>query len=136
MNVKKISHIGIAVPSIDRYLEFYEDVLGLELTGTEVVDDQKVKVAFLTVGESRLELLEPTAEDSPVGKYIAKNDGKPKVHHVALEVDDVDRALAECREKGVRLIDEEPRVGAGGVRIAFLHPKATAGVLTELCEQH
>ena len=136
MNVKKISHIGVAVPSIDAYLEFFKGVLGLEFTGTEVVDDQKVKVAFLTVGESRMELLEPTAEDSPVAKYIAKNDGKPKIHHIAYEVDDLEGALAEAREKGIRLIDEEPRIGAGGVRIAFIHPKASAGVLTELCEQH
>jgi methylmalonyl-CoA/ethylmalonyl-CoA epimerase len=136
MKVRKISHLGVAVPNIDEYLGFYKDVLGLEFTGTEEVADQQVKVAFLTVGESRLELLEPTAEDSPVAKYLAAGEGKPRIHHVALEVDDLEAALAECRDKGVRLIDEEPRVGAGGVRIAFLHPKATAGVLTELCEQH
>lgn len=136
MQVKKISHIGVAVPSIDQYLAFFKDVLGLEFTGTEVVEDQKVKVAFLTVGESRMELLEPTSDDSPVAKYLANNDGKPKIHHVAYEVDNLEAALAEAREKGVRLIDEEPRIGAGGVRIAFLHPKASAGVLTELCEQH
>ncbi|MFO8071496.1 MAG: methylmalonyl-CoA epimerase [Polyangia bacterium] len=136
MQVKKISHIGIAVPSIEKYLAFFTDVLGLEKTGSEVVEDQHVETAFLEVGESRLELLEPTAEDSPVGKYLAKNDGKPRVHHVALEVDDLDAALAECKEKGVRLIDEQPRIGAGGIRIAFVHPKASAGVLTELCEEH
>ena len=136
MEVKKISHIGVAVPSIDEYVGFFKDVLQLELTGTEVVEDQKVKVAFLTVGESRMELLEPTSEDSPVAKYIAKNDGKPKIHHVAYEVSDLEAALAEVKAKGIRLIDEEPRIGAGGVRIAFIHPKASAGVLTELCEQH
>jgi len=136
MRVKKISHIGVAVPDIDEYLGFFEDVLGLEMTGTEVVTDQKVKVAFLTVGESRIELLEPTAEDSPVAKYLAAGEGKPRVHHVALEVDDLERAIEECRDKGVRLIDEQPRIGAGGVRIAFVHPKASAGVLTELCEEH
>ncbi len=136
MNVKKISHIGVAVPSIDDYLGFFKDVLCLEFTGTEVVEDQKVKVAFLTVGESRMELLEPTADDSPVKKYLDNNGGKPKIHHVAYEVDDLEGALAEAREKGMRLIDETPRIGAGGVRIAFLHPKSSAGVLTELCEQH
>jgi methylmalonyl-CoA/ethylmalonyl-CoA epimerase len=136
MNVKKVSHIGVAVNSIEEYIEFFRDVLGLEFTGTEDVADQKVKVAFLQVGESRVELLEPTAEDSPVRKYLDKNDGKPRIHHVAYEVDDLEAALVEVKEKGIRMIDEEPRVGAGGVRIAFLHPKATAGVLTELCEQH
>jgi methylmalonyl-CoA/ethylmalonyl-CoA epimerase len=136
MKVEKISHIGVAVNSIEEYIGFFRDVLGLELTGTEEVADQKVKVAFLTIGESRFELIEPTADDSPVRKYLDKNDGKPRIHHVACQVDDLDAALEEVREKGVRLIDEEPRIGAGGVRIAFLHPKATAGVLTELCEQH
>jgi methylmalonyl-CoA/ethylmalonyl-CoA epimerase len=136
MNVKKVSHIGVAVRSIDEYIAFFRDVLGLEFTGTEKVTDQKVKVAFLQVGESRVELIEPTADDSAVKKYLDKNDGKPRIHHVAFEVDDLEAALAEVRDKGIRLIDEEPRIGAGGVRIAFLHPKATAGVLTELCEQH
>jgi methylmalonyl-CoA/ethylmalonyl-CoA epimerase len=136
MNVKKVSHIGVAVNSIEEYIGFFRDVLGLEFTGTEEVADQKVKVAFLQVGESRVELLEPIADDSPVRKYLDKNDGKPRIHHVAYEVDDLESALAEVKEKGIRMIDEEPRIGAGGVRIAFLHPKATAGVLTELCEQH
>jgi methylmalonyl-CoA/ethylmalonyl-CoA epimerase len=136
MHVKKISHIGVAVNSIEEYIGFFRDVMGLEFTGTEEVADQKVKVAFLQVGESRVELLEPIADDSPVRKYLDKNDGKPRIHHVAYEVDDLEAALAEVKEKGIRMIDEEPRVGAGGVRIAFLHPKATAGVLTELCEQH
>ncbi len=136
MNVRKISHIGVAVPSIEQYIGFFKDVLELDFTGTEVVEDQKVKVAFLTVGDSRMELIAPTAPDSPVAKDLNKNDGKPKIHHVAYEVDNIEAAIAEAREKGVRLIDETPRVGAGGVRIAFLHPKATAGVLTELCEQH
>jgi methylmalonyl-CoA/ethylmalonyl-CoA epimerase len=136
MHVKKVSHIGIAVGSIEEYIGFFRDVMGLEFTGTEEVEDQKVKVAFLRVGESRVELIEPTADDSAVKKYLDKNDGKPRIHHVAYEVDDLDAALAEVKEKGIRVIDEEPRIGAGGVRIAFLHPKATAGVLTELCEQH
>jgi len=136
MNAKKISNIGVAVPSIEEYLGFFRDVLGLAFTGTEVVEDQKVKVAFLTVGESRMELLEPTADDSPIRKYLDANEGKPRIHHVAYEVDDLEAAMAEATAKGVRLIDETPRIGAGGVRIAFVHPKASAGVLTELCERH
>ena len=136
MKTKKVSHIGVAVDSIEEYIGFFKDVLGLELTGTEVVEDQKVKVAFLTIGESRIELIEPTADDSPVRKYLDKNDGKPRIHHVAYEVEDLDAALEEAKEAGIRLIDEKPRVGAGGVRIAFIHPKASAGVLTEICEQH
>lgn len=136
MKVSKVSHIGIAVESIEEQISFFENVLGLECTGTEIVEDQKVKVAFLTVGESRVELLEPTSDDSPLKKFLAKRDGKPGMHHLAFQVDDLVKALAEAKEKGVKLIDEEPRIGAGGVRIAFLHPKATAGVLTELCEEH
>lgn len=136
MQVKKVSHIGIAVPSIDETIGFFRDILDLEFTGTEVVADQKVKVAFLTVGESRVELIEPTAEDSPVRKFLAAREGKPAVHHIAFEVPDVRKAVAEARDKGVKLIDEEPRRGAGGVQIAFLHPKATSGILVELCEQH
>lgn len=136
MDVKKISHIGIAVPAIEDHLELYRGVLGLEMTGTEIVADQRVKVAFLTVGESRIELLEPTSDDSPVKKFLDSKGGKPTVHHIAYEVANVTDALAEAKEKGIRLIDEEPRRGAGGVQIAFLHPKATGGVLIELCEQH
>jgi len=111
-------------------------VLGLEAKGTEVVEDQKVRVAFLSVGQSRVELLEPTSQDSPVGKFLDKRGGKPALHHVAFEVDDVSAALEEARAAGVELIDEQPRKGAGGVTIAFFHPKSTAGVLTEICEQH
>jgi len=136
MNVKKVSHLGVAVESIDDHLGFFQNVLGLDFTGTEVVEDQKVKVAFLTVGETRIELLEPTADDSPVKKFLDKKGGRTTIHHVAYEVDDLEGAIAEARDKGIRLIDEKPRIGAGGVRIAFLHPKATGGILTELCEQH
>jgi methylmalonyl-CoA/ethylmalonyl-CoA epimerase len=136
MKVKKISHLGVAVPSIDDQIGFFTDILGLELTGIEEVEEQKVRVAFLQVGESRVELIESTADDSAIKKFLDKRDGKPALHHVAYEVEDLEGALAEAREKGVKLVDEEPRIGAGGVRIAFLHPKATSGVLTELCEQH
>ena len=136
MKTRKISHIGIAVSSIADYVGFYKDVLGLEHTGEEVVPEQKVKVAFLTIGESRIELLEPTDIDSPIQKFLDKNDGKPRIHHIALEVDDLDAALAEAAAAGIKLIDEVPRTGAGGARIAFIHPRSAAGVLTELCECH
>ena len=129
---KKISHIGIAVASIEEAAPFYRDVLGMEFEGTEVVAEQKVKVAFFAVGESRIELLEPTADDSPVAKFLAKNG--PGVHHVAYEVADLEQRLAALKAEGVRLIDEAPRTGAHNTRIAFMHPKASGGVLTELCE--
>ena len=129
---EKISHIGIAVASIEEATPFYRDILGMEFEGTEVVAEQKVKVAFFVVGESRIELLEPTAEDSPVAKFLAKNG--PGVHHVAYEVADLEQRLAALKAEGVRLIDEAPRTGAHNTRIAFMHPKASGGVLTELCE--
>jgi methylmalonyl-CoA/ethylmalonyl-CoA epimerase len=129
---KKISHIGIAVDSIDAALPFYRDVLGLEFEGVEVVAEQKVKVAFLVIGESRIELLEPTAPDSPVAKFLEKNG--PGIHHLAYQVDGLQERLAALKGQGVRLIDESPRLGAHHTRIAFLHPKASGGVLTELCE--
>lgn len=129
---KKISHIGIAVASIEEATPFYRDVLGMEFEGTEVVAEQKVKVAFFAVGESRIELLEPTADDSPVAKFLEKNG--PGVHHVAYEVADLEQRLAALKTEGVRLIDESPRTGAHNTRIAFMHPKASGGVLTELCE--
>lgn len=129
---KKINHIGIAVNSLESSIPFYRDTLGMTYEGDEVVAEQKVKVAFLAVGESRIELLEPTADDSPVAKFLAKNG--EGVHHIAYEVADLDAALLELKSAGVRLIDETPRSGAHGTSIAFLHPKATGGVLTELCQ--
>ena len=129
---KKISHIGIAVTSIEEATPYYRDVLGMEFEGTEVVAEQKVKVAFFVVGESRVELLEPTAADSPVARFLEKNG--PGVHHVAYEVDDLELRLAQLKAAGVRLIDESPRMGAHSTQIAFLHPKASGGVLTELCQ--
>ena len=129
---KKINHIGVAVKSIDAATPFYRDVLGMVFEGTEVVAEQKVKVAFFSVGESRVELLEPTADDSPVAKFLEKNG--EGTHHVAYEVDDLVATLARLKAAGVRLIDEVPRCGAHGTRIAFLHPKASGGVLTELCQ--
>ena len=129
---KKINHIGVAVRSIDAATPFYRDVLGMVFEGTEVVAEQKVKVAFFSVGESRIELLEPIADDSPVAKFIEKNG--EGTHHVAYEVDDLVATLARLKAAGVRLIDEVPRCGAHGTKIAFLHPKASGGVLTELCQ--
>lgn len=128
----KINHVGIAVKSIEATLPLYRDTLGMAFEGTEEVAEQKVRVAFLSVGESRIELLEPTAEDSPVAKFLEKNG--EGIHHLAYQVENLERVLAELLAKGVRLIDETPRKGAHGTRIAFLHPKSTGGVLTELCE--
>jgi methylmalonyl-CoA/ethylmalonyl-CoA epimerase len=129
---KKINHIGVAVKSIDASAPFYRDVLGMVFEGTEVVAEQKVKVAFFSVGESRVELLEPIADDSPVAKFLEKNG--EGTHHVAYEVDDLVATLEKLKAAGVRLIDEVPRCGAHGTKIAFLHPKASGGVLTELCQ--
>ncbi|MFO8049532.1 MAG: methylmalonyl-CoA epimerase [Desulfosudaceae bacterium] len=133
MKILKIDHLGIAVNSIDEGKNFWTDVLGLEFEGTETVATQKVTTAFLPVGESEVELLESTAPDGPIAKYIEKKG--QGIQHVAFQVENLDEALAELKEKGVRLIDETPRDGAGGARIAFLHPKATSGVLVELCER-
>jgi len=132
MNTKKINHIGIAVRSLEASIPFYRDTLGMAFEGSEEVAEQKVKVAFLAVGESRIELLEPTAEDSPVARFLEKNG--EGIHHIAYQVDDIEQALAALKEQGVRLIDETPRGGAHGTRIAFLHPRASGGVLTELCQ--
>lgn len=133
MSVKSINHIGIAVENIAEYISFYKNVLGLEVEGEEVVAEQKVKVAFLTVGGTRIELLEPTADDSPVKKFIeTKGTG---VHHLAFNVDDIESELARLKTAGTRLIDEKPRNGAHGTKIAFIHPKESKGVLVELTEQ-
>lgn len=128
----KINHIGIAVKSLDETLPFYRDNLGMALAGIEEVVEQKVKVAMLQVGESKIELLEPTSADSPVAKFIEKNG--PGIHHVAYEVADIEAAIAKLVGDGARMIDEKPRAGAHGTRIAFVHPKSSNGVLTELCQ--
>jgi methylmalonyl-CoA/ethylmalonyl-CoA epimerase len=133
MKLERLDHIGIAVEKIDESLAIWEGVLGLPLHGTEEVAEQKVRTAFLPVGESEVELLETTDPEGAIGKYIAAKG--PGIQHIAFRVDDIDAALAELKAKGVRLIDQEPRKGAGGARIAFLHPKATGGVLVELCER-
>jgi len=131
--ITKVDHIGIAVKSIDEALKLYQDILGLKLVETEVVEEQKVKVAFLPVGDSEVELLESTTPDGPVAKFIeAKGEG---IQHIAFRVKNIEEALADLKAKGVRLIDEKPRRGAGGAKIAFLHPKGTHGTLIELCER-
>ncbi len=133
MKILKIDHLGIAVNSIDDGKDFWSGVLGLEFEGAETVAEQKVTTAFFPVGESEVELLESTAPDGPVAKYIEKRG--QGIQHVAFRVENIEEALAELKEKGVQLIDQEPRIGAGGAKIAFLHPKATAGVLVELCQR-
>ncbi|MCX7026652.1 MAG: methylmalonyl-CoA epimerase [Spirochaetes bacterium] len=133
MKIEKLDHVGIAVEKLDSALPIWEGVLGMVLAGTEEVVEQKVRTAFLPLGGSEIELLEPTDPESPIAKFIAaKGQG---VQHLAFRVADLDAALAELKAKGVRLIDEAPRRGAGGARIAFLHPKSTGGVLIELCER-
>ena len=129
----KINHIGIAVKSLDDSLPFYRDQLSMPFAGIEEVAEQKVRVAMLQVGESMIELLEPTSEDSPVAKFIEKNG--PGIHHLAYEVPDIEDAIAWLRAEGVRMIDEKPRNGAHGTRIAFVHPRSSNGVLTELCQR-
>jgi methylmalonyl-CoA/ethylmalonyl-CoA epimerase len=130
---KKINHIGIAVKNIETATPFYRDILGMNFEGTEEVAEQMVRVAFLQVGESRIELLEPTSPDSPVAKFLEKNG--EGIHHVAYEVEDLEATLADLQAKEVRLIDQSPRKGAHGASIAFIHPKASGGVLTELCQR-
>ncbi|HNP92886.1 MAG TPA: methylmalonyl-CoA epimerase [Rectinema sp.] len=133
MKALKIDHIGIAVEKIDTALSVWSATLGLPLNGIEEVLDQKVKTAFMPIGDTEIELLESTDPEGPIGKFIAaRGQG---VHHMAFRVENIDKALSELKAKGVRLIDEEPRYGAGGARIAFIHPKATGGVLVELCER-
>ena len=131
--VNKIDHIGIAVNNLNDTLNFYENILGLKSAGAEIVEEQKVKVAFMPIGDTEVELLESTEEDGPIAKYIAKNG--EGVQHIAYRVDDIEKAIAEMKEKGIRMIDEKPRYGAGGAKIAFCHPKSTFGVLIELCQR-
>ena len=133
MKLLKIDHLGIAVNSIEEGKNFWTDVLGLSFEGTETVEAQKVTTAFLPVGESEVELLESTAPDGPIAKFIEKKG--EGIQHIAFRVENIEEALAELKAKGIRLIDEQPRLGAGGAKIAFLHPKATSGVLVELCER-
>ncbi|RJQ26211.1 MAG: methylmalonyl-CoA epimerase [Peptococcaceae bacterium] len=131
--IKKIDHIGVAVKDLNKAIEFYEGLLGLKVTETETVEEQKVKVAFLPTGDSEVELLESTSPDGPIARYIEKNG--EGIQHVAFRVENLEARLAELKARGVRLIDEKPRRGAGGARIAFLHPQSTFGTLIELCER-
>jgi len=128
----KIDHIGIATDGIEQAASFYRDSLGLSIEEIEEVPSQKVRVAMLPVGESRIELLEPTSEDSPISKFLAKRG--PGIHHIAVQVDDIEAALRDLKARGARLIDEQPRTGAGGCLVAFIHPSSTGGVLLELVQ--
>jgi methylmalonyl-CoA/ethylmalonyl-CoA epimerase len=134
INAKAVNHIGIAVESIDRHRRFYESCLGAMFEASEEVPSQKVRVAFFKLGDVRLELLEPTDPSSPIAAFLAKRG--EGLHHVAFTVSDINLRLAELKSAGIRLIDEQPRPGAHGTRIAFVHPKSAAGVLTEMCEPH
>jgi len=131
--IKKVDHIGIAVKSLDKTLPFYTEVLQLPLLGIEEVVSEKVRVAFLKAGETKLELLEPLNEESAIAKYIEKRG--EGIHHVALGVDSIEERIREIKEKGIRMINEEPKTGAGGALVAFMHPKSTEGILYELCEK-
>ena len=133
MKISHIEHIGIAVKDLQEAIKYYEEVLGLKCYAIEEVKDQKVKTAFFMVGQTKIELLEATSEESPVSKFIEKRG--EGIHHLAFAVNDVDGSLKEVKENGVRLIDETSRKGAEGLSIGFLHPKSTFGVLTEFCEK-
>lgn len=133
MEISHIEHIGIAVNSLDEAIPFYENILGLKCYKREEIPDQQVKTAFFMVGQTKIELLEPASPDSPVAKFIEKRG--VGIHHIAYAVENIDKALGELAEKGIRLIDKKGRKGAEGLNIGFLHPKATMGVLTELCSR-
>lgn len=131
MKANYIEHIGIAVKNLEESIKYYEDVLGMKCYAVEEVEEQKVKTAFFKVGDTKIELLESTDPEGPIGKFVEKKG--PGVHHIAFAVDDVQEALLDVQAKGVRLIDKQPRNGAENLKIGFLHPKSTGGVLTELC---
>lgn len=133
MKTISVDHIGIAVKSIDEALKFWEETLGIKCTGREEVAEQRVVTAFLPLGGTEIELLEPTSPESPISKFIeSRGEG---IHHLALKVEDIEAALKELKDKDIRLIDEKPRCGAGGAKIAFVHPKAAGGVLLEISER-
>ena len=131
--IERVDHIGIAVHALDEALPVWRDLLGMTAHAVEVVEEQKVRVAKLEAGGDVIELLEPTAEDSPIAKFLARRG--PGIHHVCLEVDDLEATLKRFKDLGMSLIDESPRIGAGGHRIAFVHPRSTQGVLLELSER-
>jgi methylmalonyl-CoA/ethylmalonyl-CoA epimerase len=130
--IKKISHIAVIVPDLDEAMKFWVEALGLELSHVEQVAEQAVDVGFLPVGESDIELLKPITDDSGVAKFLQKKG--PGIHHICFEVDDIHATLTRLKEKGIQLINEEPTIGSGGKKIAFVHPKGTGGVLVELYE--
>jgi methylmalonyl-CoA/ethylmalonyl-CoA epimerase len=132
MKITHIEHIGIAVKNLEESLKYYEGILGLKCYAVEEVKDQKVKTAFFMVGQTKIELLESTEPEGPIGKYIEKKG--EGIHHLAFATNNLGESLLEVEAKGIQLIDKEPRKGAEGLNIAFLHPKSTGGVLTELCE--
>ena len=132
MNLSYIEHIGIAVNNLNEAIKFYEEVFGLKCYAVEEVEDQKVKTAFFQIGQTKIELLESTDPDGPIGKFIEKRG--EGIHHIAFATDKLESSLKELKEKGIKLIDESPRKGAESLNIAFIHPKATFGVLTELCD--
>lgn len=129
----KINHLGIATKKIEEALKFWEGALGMENVHTETVEDQKVRVAMLPIGETRIELLEPTSEDSPISKFLEKRGGG--IHHIAVDVEDIEASLAKLKASGMRLIDETPRIGAEGCLVAFVHPSSANGVLLELTQK-
>ncbi len=133
IDMNRIEHVGIAVRSLKEAMATYEK-MGFKISSPEEVEKQKVRVAFIKLGESRIELLEPTTPDSPIAKFLDKKG--PGIHHMAIEVDDLKAKLKELKQEGFRLIDKKPRQGAHGLTIAFIHPKATHGVLLELCQQN
>ena len=135
MKILKIDHLGIAVNSLEEGSKFWSDVLGLKLHGSETVEEQKVTTALYPVGQSEVERLVSTSPDGPIAKFIEKNGGKGGFQHVAFQVENIEEALAELQEKGVALIDKTPSMGAGNCKIAFLHPKATGGILVELSQR-
>lgn len=133
MKILKIDHLGVAIESIAEGEKFWTDALGIACEGSELVEEQGVATAFFPVGESEVELLEPTGNDSPVAKFLDKKGAG--IHHIAFRVENIETALSELKQKGVKLIDEVPRQGAGGAKIAFIHPRSTSGILIELCER-
>lgn len=134
MSFKKVDHVAIAVPDLEEAISLYKNILGKDPEHIEEVEDQKVRAAFFGIGETKLELLFPTDPSSPISKFLEQKKGRGGLHHICIEVDDLEGHLKELKSQGVRLIDEEPRIGAHGKKVAFVHPKATHGVLIELSE--
>ncbi len=128
--IRKINHVGIAVSNLDAAVKLYSEVLGLKVSGIETIEEQKVKSAMIPIGESKIELMESTDPEGPIGKFIAKRG--EGIHHISLEADDIEKMLAKLSNAGIELIDKKPRIGAGGSKIAFVHPKGMRGVLLEL----